>query len=181
MKSLDMNVRAYENIIIAAHALDVLIFFYDFVTPRSLVIVCSKPKTSNDFDSLNTFINKKGTELIILDDIDTYSSSYVLCDRTKNVLNSIVEYKSDKIITQVRATVNSDKIARDIYDYCVKLNLPNHYIIKIDNTNTNTNKTIPKTIPKLFLDIANNFTKNNEDRVNYLTNIYLFVNGLEKI
>lgn len=168
-----MSVRAYENIIIAAHALDVLIFFYDFITPRSLVIVCSKPKSKNDFNSLNTLIVNKGVELIILDDIDTYSPSYVLSDRTKYFISSIIEYKSDRIITQVRATVNSDKIARDIYDFCLKLQLKNHYIIKINKLNKN--------IPRLFLDIANNFTKNNKERIQYLTNIYSYVNGLEKI
>jgi hypothetical protein len=174
MKSLDMNVRAYENIIIAAHALDVLIFFYDFITSRSLVVLCSKPKSKLDFDSLNTLIVNKGSELIILDDIDTYSPLYVLSNRTKYFLNSIIEYKSDRIITQVRATKESDKIARDIYDYCLKLNLKNHYNIQIDKMNK-------KNIPKLFLDIANNFTTNNLTRVNYLANIYSYVNGLEKI
>lgn len=174
MKSLDMSIRAYDNIIIAAHALDVLIFFYDFITSRSLVIVCSKPKSKLDFDSLNSLIVNKGTELIILDDIDTYSPLYVLSDRTKFFINSIIEYKADKIITQVRATIDSDKIARDIYDYCYKLNISNHYVIKLDKNNK-------KEIPRLFLDIANNFTKNNMDRVNYLSNIYSYVNGLEKI
>ena len=174
MKSLDMSIRAYDNIIIAAHALDVLIFFYDFITSRSLVVVCSKPKSKLDFDSLNSLIVNKGTELIILDDIDTYSPLYVLSNRTKIFINSISEYKSDRIITQVRATSDSDKIARDIYDYCVKLNIKNHYIIKLDKNNK-------KEIPRLFLDIANNFTKNNMDRVNYLSNIYSYVNGLEKI
>jgi hypothetical protein len=174
MKSLDMNIRAYDNIIIAAHSLDVLIFFYDFITSRSLVIVCSKPKSKNDFNSLNLLIVNKGTELIILDDIDTYSPLYVLSDRTKFFINSIIEYKSDRIITQVKATSDSDKIARDIYDYCIKLNISNHYIIKFDKTNK-------KNIPRLFLDIANNFTQNNLDRTNYLANIYSYVNGLEKI
>ena len=174
MKSLDMSIRAYDNIIIAAHALDVLIFFYDFITSRSLVIVCSKPKSKLDFDSLNSLIVNKGTELIVLDDIDTYSPLYVLSDRTKFFINSIIEYKSYRIITQVRATTDSDKIARDIYDYCVKLNIKNHYTIKLDKNNK-------KGIPRLFLDIANNFTKNNMDRVNYLSNIYSYVNGLEKI
>lgn len=174
MKRLDMNIRAYDNIIIAAHALDVLIFFYDFITSRSLVIVCSKPKSKNDFDSLNTFIIKKGSQLIILDDIDTYDPSYDISNRTKYFLNSIIEYKSDKIITQVRATIESDKIARDIFDYCLKLDIKNHYIIKIDKTNK-------KEITRLFLDIANIFTQNNTERVNYLANIYFQVNGLEKI
>ena len=174
MKSLDMSVRAYDNIIIAAHALDVLIFFYDFITSRSLVILCSKPKSKSDYNSLNSLIVNKGAELIILDDLDTFDPSYVLSNRTKFFINSIIEYKSDKIITQVRATSDSDKIARDIYDYCVKLNMSNHYVIKFDNNNK-------KEIPRLFLDIANYFTQNNVDRVNYLTNIYSHVNGLEKI
>jgi hypothetical protein len=182
MKSLDMSIRAYDNIIIAAHALDVLIFFYDFITSRSLVVLCSKPKSKLDFDSLNSLIVNKGTELIILDDLDTYSPLYVLSDRTKFFINSISEYKSDRIITQVRATTDSDKIARDIYDYCVKLNIKNHYTIKLDKNNKdNNNKNNKKEIPRLFLDIANNFTKNNMDRVNYLSNIYSYVNGLEKI
>ena len=174
MKSLDMNIRAYDNIIIAAHALDILIFFYDFITSRSLVVLCSKPKSKLDFDSLNSLIVNKGTELIVLDDLDTYESSYVISNRTKFFISSISEYKADKIITQVRATVDSDKIARDIYDYCVKLNMKNHYIIKLDKTNK-------KQIPRLFFDIANNFTKNNMERVNYLANIYSYVNDLEKI
>lgn len=178
MRSLDMSIRAYDNIIIAAHALDILIFFYDFITARSLVVLCSKPKSKLDFDSLNSFIVNKGTELIVLDDLDTYEPSYVISDRTKLFINSIIEYKADKIITQVRATVDSDKIARDIYDYCVKLNIKNHYKINITNTTNTTNK---KDIPKLFLNIANNFTKNNTERVNYLANIYSYVNGLEKI
>ena len=174
MKSLDMSIRAYDNIIIAAHALDVLIFFYDFITSRSLVVVCSKPKSKLDFDSLNSLIVNKGSELIILDDIDTYSPLYVLSDRTKFFINSLIEYKADKIITQVRATSDSDKIARDIYDYCSKLNLKNHHIIKFDKNNK-------KYVSKLFLDIANNFTQNNSKRVQYLTNINFQVNGLEKI
>jgi hypothetical protein len=174
MRSLDMSVRGYENIIIAAHALDVLIFFYDFITPRSLVVVCSKPKAKNDFNLLNTLIIKKGSELIILDDIDTYSPLYVLSNRTKFFLNSIIEYKANKIITQVRATADSDKLARDIYDYCIKLELKNHYIIKFNKDNN-------KIIPRLFLDIANIFTQNNIERQGYLTNIYNTVNGLEKI
>lgn len=174
MKSLDMNIRAYDNIIIAAHALDILIFFYDFITSRSLVILCSKPKSKLDFDSLNSFIINKGAELVVLDDIDTFNSLYVLSDRTKSFISSISEYKSDKIITQVRATSESDKIARDIYDYCVKLNIKNHYIIKFDKNNK-------KDITRLFIDIANNFTQNNMERVNYLANIYSYVNGIEKI
>jgi hypothetical protein len=174
MRTLDMSVRAYENIIIAAHALDVLIFFYDFITPRSLVILCSRPKTKNELNSLNTLIIKKGTELIILDDLDTYIPEYVLSDRTKYFLNTIIEYKSDKIITQVRATIDSDKIARDIYDYCIKLGLKNHHVIKFDKYNK-------KIISRLFIDMANNFTQNNIERQNYLTSIYGTVNGLEKI
>ena len=174
MRSLDMSIRTYDNIIITAHALDVLIFFYDFITSRSLVVLCSKPKSKLDFDSLNSLIVNKGAELIVLDDLDTYNPLYVLSDRTKYFINSISEYKYNKIITQVRATVDSDKIARDIFDYCVKLNIKNHNIVKIDKTNK-------KEIPRLFLDIANNFTKNNVDRVNYLANIYSYVNGLEKI
>ena len=47
-----MSIREYDNIIIAAHALDVLIFFYDFITSRSLVVVCSKPKSKLDFDNI---------------------------------------------------------------------------------------------------------------------------------
>ena len=174
MKSLDMSIRAYDNIIIAAHALDILIFFYDFITARSLIVLCAKPKSKLDFDSLNSFIVNKGAELIVLDDLDTYDPSYVISNRTKFFITAINEYKADKIITQVRATADSDKIARDIYDYCVKLNISNHYVIKFDKNNK-------KDITRLFLDIANNFTKNNVDRVNYLANIYSYVNGLEKI
>ncbi len=173
MKSLDMNIRAYDNIIIAAHALDILIFFYDFITSRSLVILCSKPKSKLDFDSLNLFIINKGTELIVLDDLDTYDPSYVISNRTKFFISSISEYKSDKIITQVRATLESDKIARDIYDYCVKLDIKNHYVIKFDKNNK-------KDITRLFIDITKKFTQNNMERINYLANIYSHVNGLVK-
>lgn len=180
MKSLDMSIRSYDNIIIAAHALDVLIFFYDYITYRSLVVICTKPKSKNDFNSINTFIIKSGCEMMVLDDIDTYLPSYVLSDRTKQILNSITKYKATKIITQVRATIDSDKIARDIYDYCTQLKLANHYVIIIDKTNEKNIRS-KKYIPKLFLDIANNFTSNNSERVTYLKNIYSFVNGLEKI
>ena len=190
MKRLDMN-RSYDNIIIAAHALDILVFFYDFISEHSLIILCTTPKSINDFNSLNTLIIKKGAELIILDDEDTYLPTYILTDATKfvlnNVLNNITMYKSEKIITQVRATIESDKIARDIYDYCESLKLHNHYVINIENNiennidNNNKINKINKKIPQLFLDIAKYFTNGSVSRVEYLTMIYSLINGLIKI
>jgi len=187
MKTLDMSIRRYENIIIAAHALDVLIFFYDFITPRSLVIVCTKPKSQNDFISLNNLIIKKASEMIILEDIDTYSPDFVLSPQTKYFLNSIKEYGYDRVITQVRATSDSDKVAREIYDYISLLKLDNHHMINFDLANNNekisdesiNKKNNIKPIPKLFLDIAFQFT-GKELSVEYLAKIYSTVKGTTK-
>ena len=71
LNGLDNVSRHYDNIIILSHCRDELVFFFDYITHKTLLILITKPASEREFLILNKFVIRKGCELIILDEPDT--------------------------------------------------------------------------------------------------------------
>ena len=127
-----------NNIIIVSHCRDEIIYFYEEIDRSSLIVLVTKPATQKDYEIFNNFIIESGCRYIQLDEIDTFDTSFELSNDTKNILLNIVTDYANKIITQAKATMDSDIVSRRIYDYISSLQLDNHYIPKY-NLNNNRN------------------------------------------
>ena len=175
-------VRDYDNIVIMSHCRDELVFFYDYITHRSLVILVTTPSSEREFGILNSFISERGCELIILKDIDTFNTSYQLSNNSKDIIKTLLSTKKyDKIITQTKTTLSSDPVSRQVYDFIVSLNISGHYVIQYDASNN-------KSIPNNFNSYANMYasvyllTSNDiNKRVNMFKNTYRSVKGIVQV
>ena len=182
LDNLDNISRHYDNIIILSHCRDELVFFYDFITHKSLLILVTKPSSEREFFIINKFVIRKGCELIILDEPDTFTTMDTLSEKTKAILNYYSHYPSyNKFITQVKTTPESDIVSNLIFTYIRSLYLKNHFILKYDKNNK-------KDIPELFTEYAQLYSKVytvNTDDINkkmlMFYNTYRSVTGITKV
>ena len=130
LNGLDNVSRHYDNIIILSHCRDELVFFFDYITHKTLLVLVTKPATEREFLILNKFVVRKGCELVILDEPDTFDVHFKLSEKTKAVLNYYAHYPSfNKYITQVKTTPESDIVSNQIFSYVKMLHLDNHYVL----------------------------------------------------
>jgi hypothetical protein len=163
-----------NNIIIISHCIDEIIYFYEEIDRSSLLILVTKPVSRKDFEIFNNFIIESGCRYIQLDEIDTFDVSFELSNQTKNILLNIVTDYSNKVITQAKATIDSDIVSRRIFDYINSLQLDNHYIPRF---NLNNNKKIMKGADKYMRIYSNG----NEDKYNMMMNTYKSVVGFKLV
>ncbi len=130
-----------NNIIIVSHCRDEIIYFYEEIDRSSLIVLVTKPTSNKDYEIFNNFIIEAGCRYIQLDEIDTFDTSFELSNDTKNILLNIVTDYSNKVITQAKATLESDVVSRKIYEYIRSLQLDNHYVPYF---NLNNDKNIMK-------------------------------------
>ena len=181
LDNLDNISRHYDNIIIVSHCRDELVFFYDFITHRTLLILVTKPASEKEFFLINKFVIKKGCELVILNEPDTFNVNFNLSPTTKQILERYANYPSyDKLITQVKATPESDIISNKIFTFIKSLKLDNHYVPTYDTKNK-------KNIPELFVTHAKLYAKvynSDEDAIDkkllMFYNTYRSVGALNK-
>jgi len=72
LAKLDNVSKYYDNIIVISHCRDELVFFYDFITHRTLLILITNPSSERELYIINELVIKKGCELIILDNINSF-------------------------------------------------------------------------------------------------------------
>ena len=182
LENLDNISRTYDNIIIVSHCRDELVFFYDFITHRTLLILITKPSSEREHYLINKFVIMKGCELIILDEPNTFNYTFKLSSKTMSILNYYANYLSyDRLITQVYATPESDIVSNQVFIFIKSLKLNNHYTPTYDKNNK-------KNIPEIFSNIAILYAKtylDNKEDINKKTlmffNTYRSVTGITKI
>ena len=178
LAKLDNVSKYYDNIIIISHCRDELVFFYDFITHRTLLILITQPSSERELFIINEIAIKKGCELIVLDNINSFDRNFQLNERSKNILEIYSKYYGyDKFITQARTTIDSDSVSRTVYDYVSSLKLKNHYIPEYKKTN----KKITVEFNKYALKYAKVYlTKEDEinNKMRMFQNTYLSVGNL---
>lgn len=163
------------NLIFISHYRDEIIYFYDYIDKDSLLVLLSQPTNQRDREVLNNFIAECSARFIQLDQIDTFDTTFTLSIRTKNIIQNLIEeYKPSRIITQAKATADSDIISRKLYEYIEELKVQNHFIPKY---NINNNKIIPLGVQK-YLKLYSN---SNKTVYNMMISTYNTVDGIKKV
>jgi hypothetical protein len=163
-----------NNIIIVSHCRDEIIYFYEEIDRSSLIVLVTKPTSQKDYEIFNNFIIESGCRYIQLDEIDTFDISFELSNDTKNILLNIITDYANKVITQAKATIDSDIVSRRIFDYISSLQLDNHYIPKY---NLNNNRNIMRGADRYM----RMYSMGNEDKYNMMVNTYKSVVGLKLV
>lgn len=162
------------NIIIVSHCRDEIIYFYDYIDKNSIIILVSLPSNQRDREVLNGFIAEAGARYIQLDEIETFDTTFQLSERNKTIIKNLLEYKPSRIITQGRATMDSDIISRRVYDFINDLQTDIHYVPRFDITNK---KLIPRGVNKYLSLYANS----NSDKLKLMLHTYNSVDGIRKV
>ncbi len=163
-----------NNIIIVSHCRDEIIYFYEEIDRSSLIVLVTKPSSQKDYEIFNNFIIESGCRYIQLDEIDTFDTSFELSNDTKNILLNIITDYANKVITQAKATIDSDIVSRRIFDYISSLKLDNHYIPKY---NLNNNRNVMRGADRYM----RMYSMGNEDKYNMMVNTYKSVVGLKLV
>jgi hypothetical protein len=163
-----------SNVIIISHCRDEIIYFYDYIDKNSLLILVGLPTNQRDREVLNKFIAEAGTRLIQLDEVDTFNTNFELSEKSKEVIKNILSYNNIRVITQAKATVDSDIMSRRVYEYIESLKINMHYVPKY---NINNNRIIPLGVQKYLKLYANN----NDKLLNSMLSTYNAVDGLKKV
>ena len=154
--------------------MDEVIYFYEEIDRSSLIILVTKPTSQKDYEIFNNFIIESGCRYIQLNEIDTFEMSFELSKETKDILLNIVTDYANKVITQTKATVDSDIVSRRIFDYIHSLQLDNHYIPRYD---LNNNKNVMRGADRYM----RMYSHNNEAKYNMLLNTYKSVVGMKLV
>jgi hypothetical protein len=166
------------NIIIVSHCRDEIIYFYDYIDKNSILIFVSMPSNQRDREVLNGFIAEAGARYIQLDEIETFDTTFQLSERNKTIIKNFLEYKPSRIITQGRATIESDIISRRVYDFIndlqTDLQTDIHYVPRFNITNK---KLIPRGVNKYLSLYANG----NSDKLKLMLHTYNSVDGIRKV
>ncbi len=163
-----------NNIIIVSHCRDEIIYFYEEIDRSSLIVLVTKPSSQKDYEIFNNFIIESGCRYIQLDEIDTFDTSFELSNETKNILLNIVTDYANKVITQAKATIDSDIVSRRIFDYISSLQLDNHYIPKY---NLNNNRNVMRGADRYM----HMYSMGNQDKYNIMVNTYKSVVGMKLV
>jgi hypothetical protein len=162
------------NIIIISHCRDEIIYFYDYIDKNSILIFVSIPSTQRDREVLNGFIAEAGARYIQLDEIETFDTSFQLSQKNKDIIKNFLEYRPSRILTQAKATMDSDVMSRRVYDFINELQTDIHYIPRYNITNK---KLIPRGVNKYLSLYANG----NSDKLNAMLHTYTSVDGIRKV
>jgi hypothetical protein len=163
------------NLIIISHCRDEVIYFYDYIDKDSLLVFLSPPSNQKDKEILNNFITESGTRFIQLEEIEMFDSTFTLSSRTKSIIKDLIDnYKPSRVITQAKATIDSDIMSRRLYEYIQELNISTHYVPKY---NINNNKLIPLGVQK-YLKLYSN---SNKVTLNTMISTYNTVDGIKKV
>ena len=165
-----------KNIVIVSHCRDEIVYFYDMISQNSIVVLITKPNTQNEYNIFNNFIIDTGCRCIQLDEIDTFNMSFTLSLKTQGIISDLLSYNIP-VITQVRATIESDIVSRKVYDYIDSLHYEQHYVPVFDLTNTQKKRTILPTIYNYLKSYSNNDSENFK----MLLNTFNAVSGIKKV
>ncbi len=162
------------NIIIISHYRDEIIYFYDYIDRNSLLVFVTMPTNQRDREIMNNFITDSSVRYIQLDEIDTFNPTFELSEKSKTIIKNILEYRPNRILTQAKATIDSDIVSRRVYEFIDSLNTNKHYVPKF---NININKIIPKGVYRYLSLYANN----NKDKLDSMLSTYNTVDGVRKV
>jgi hypothetical protein len=164
-----------SNLIFISHCRDEIIYFYDYIDKDSLLVLLSQPTNRRDREVLNNFILESSARFIQLDEIESFDSSFTLSERTKDIIHDLIEgYNPSRIITQAKATIDSDIMSRRLYEYIQELKVSNHFVPKF---NINNNKIIPLGVQK-YLKLYSN---SNKSLYNTMMSTYNSLDGIKKV
>jgi hypothetical protein len=168
-----------STLVIISHCRDEIIYFYDYIDRNALLVLVTIPTTQKEKDIFNQFISESGSKYIQLEEPNTFDMTFQLSNTTKQILQNLLQYKPNKIITQAKATIDSDIVSRKIYDFINendfvkdKNNKIVHYIPKYNITNK---KVIPKGVKKY----AELYANGDEKKLELLLLAYSTVEGLK--
>ena len=165
--------RKYDSIILLGHCKDELVFFYDYLSHQSLVVLISQPSSSQEDELFKLIMIHKGCDYIILSEIDTFNPNFVLSEYTKMEINNLLEIRYNKLITQTAIVPESDPITDKIYKYIKSLNLSKHQTLQI--TEVDPLKVIPPSFlaySKLYIKIYIQNKAEQQNRLLMYTNTY---------
>jgi len=162
------------NIIIISHYRDEIIYFYDYIDRNSLLVFVTIPTNQRDREIMNNFITDASVRYIQLDEIDTFNPTFELSEKNKTIIKNILEYRPNRILTQAKATIESDIVSRRVYEFIDSLHTNKHYVPKF---NININKIIPKGVYRYLSLYANN----NKEKLDSMLSTYNTVDGVRKV
>ncbi len=171
----------YDNLIIMAHAKDETIFFYDFITPRSVVLLLTKPYLKHDEDIMKDVIIRKGATLITFNVVEGFDINFKLDNDTKKMLKSYISSTSiGKIITLGNIAKDIDPQNREIYSFINGLNLKNHYMVHYDVTGK---KQVSRTVIEYMNRYASSYKldKQRKIRMDAYLDTYTKITGLKRV
>ena len=163
-----------NNVIIVSHCRDETIYFYDEIDRSSLVILVTKPNSQRDFEIFNNFIIETGCRYVQLDEIDTFDITFELSTHSKEILYNIIRYNPTQVVTQAKATLDSDSVSRKVYEYVSNLQTNKHYIPKF---NLNYNKLLARGVSKYMKLYANG----DKTKYDMMVNTYRSVEEMKKV
>jgi hypothetical protein len=169
--------RKYDSIILLGHCKDELVFFYDYLSHDSLVVLISEPPSSQEDELFKLIMIHKGCDYVILTELDSFDPNFVLSNYTQAQLSNLSKIKYNKLITQTAIVPESDPITNHIYQYITYLQLPNHYTLQISDINPN--KIIPQSFiaySKKYIQIYISDKKEQQSRLQMYANTYRTVN-----
>jgi len=169
------NKMSQNNIVIISHCRDEVVYFYNYIDHTTLLVLVSKPSSKRDYEIFNKFVVEVGCRCIQLDEPDTFNPSFELSNKSKEIISNLLEYKPNKIITQAKATIESDIISRRVYDHVSNLKTNIHYVPQF-----NLNKIEKKMylLPKKYIKI---YANNDENKEKIMQNTYMIINGIKLV
>jgi hypothetical protein len=164
-----------NNIVIISHCRDEIVYFYEYIDHTSLLVLVTKPASKRDYEIFNKFVVEVGCRCIELDEPDTFNPSFELSNKAKDIISNLIKYNPRMILTQAKATVESDVVSRRIYDYVSSLKTDVHYVPQF-----NLNKVEKKMylIPNKYIKV---YSKNDEKKEKIMQNTYMIINGIKQV
>jgi len=152
-----------DQLIILAHTKDETVFFYDFITSKTVVVLLTKPFRLSEEEIIMEVMIKKGATLIKLNVTETFDSDYKMDDDTKKKLvGCIRSIRAKKILTMPKIEKEFDSQNRAIFDFIKTLNFNEHYVVNLSDT-VSPNKVVGKDI-MYFMKMYASIYKTTEQR-----------------
>ena len=189
IKELDKSLPAYytlsnKNLIIIGHVRDETIYFFDYLGPRTTVILLAEPKCYAIKKLFLELLNEYGSTVIDLREEESFDEKYVMTKKSGDVITRILdEYTFEKVITH--PPYSNDPQNKSIYDlvssFNKKTNKLNHYVYKIDIKNLVEPCAMKKGIIELYSKIASSNKESYEKIYKNYIDITKTISGIVQV
>lgn len=125
----------YDNIVLMAHPKDESVFFFNYITNKTLVILLANSNQDLNNNIMKSFMLKRGATLVCLNDIEDFDVTYEISNKLKMIIKEYIDVSNfEKIITHTKIKIETDVQNRRLYEFVRSLKLNNHYTIVYDST-----------------------------------------------